>query len=459
MKNGEGIEENSAHFWGKDPSALISSSKPHTLTVGNGLDIYTSTLLPAIEAAEHEVILATCFWSHSDTLSALSESLIRLSRKALARNDGSRIRIRIGFSSRSLLQKLLHTSSPEGYAYGPEEWSSRLGLPRAEALGGLDLEIRSLFSRPFSVMHPKFVIVDKRHAFLPSCNISWEAWLECCIYLDGPIVDTLVEFWKEVWTRGADTDDTLAFSTTGKDVADQQLQVSTTNSPSRFPIQYDLPGKATTTVLLPSPHHASLSLSIPWPFLTPPTCPPTPLNTLLLQLFATAEHSIHLITPNLTSPPVMNALLTALKRGVDVHIITNRRMMVLEQLVTAGTITEICVWTMIRAYTHDAGVKNPDSVELASSLEAGTYRPLTNGKLRIGYYRHGHSIDDPVKVHIKCTLVDDQAIVLGSGNMDRASWYTSQELGVAVFGREVVEPVWNTLQQGLEGRVEEYFGY
>lgn len=33
------------------------------------------------------------------------------------------------------------------------------------------------FSRlpsPFSVWHPKFVIIDDNEVFLPSCNVSWE---------------------------------------------------------------------------------------------------------------------------------------------------------------------------------------------------------------------------------------------------------------------------------------------
>jgi len=55
--------------------------------------------------------------------------------------------------------------------------------------------------------------------------------------------------------------------------------------------------------------------------------------------------------------------------------------------------------------------------------------------------------------------VDGDVVVLGSGNMDRASWYTSQELGVALYGREVCKLVSDDLEHFLGGRVEEYYGF
>ncbi len=91
--------------------------------------------------------------------------------------------------------------------------------------------------------------------------------------------------------------------------------------------------------------------------------------------------------------------------------------------------------------------------------EAETGMPRSKiGQLRIGYFvseRQGFQ-----KTHVKCTIVDDEIVVLGSGNMDRASWFTSQELGVAMEGRELVREVWGGLEGRLEGgRMEKYFGW
>ncbi len=134
----------------------------------------------------------------------------------------------------------------------------------------------------------------------------------------------------------------------------------------------------------------------------------------------------------------------------------------LEQLVTAGTITEICVWRMIRIYKRERGKRQ--RANLANHVrvieEGGVSEPFI-GKLSVGYYHPRPNMSDdagePVKMHIKCSVIDNQVIVLGSGNMDRASWYTSQELGIALYDRDVARSIWTTSEQALEGRVERYF--
>ena len=91
------------------------------------------------------------------------------------------------------------------------------------------------------------------------------------------------------------------------------------------------------------------------------------------------------------------------------------------------------------------------------------------GRLKVGYFigdNEGEQLDRGSggrfqKSHVKCTVVDGDGdgavVVLGSGNMDRASWFTSQELGVAIEDPAVVKDVWGQLETRLEGRVERYF--
>ena len=59
-----------------------------------------------------------------------------------------------------------------------------------------------------------------------------------------------------------------------------------------------------------------------------------------------------------------------------------------------------------------------------------------------------------MKTHLKMTIVDDDITVLGSGNMDRASWFTSQELGVALLSKRKAESVRDCVMSGLEDRLE-----
>lgn len=427
-----GTEENKTHFWGKDPSCLISDSNisSRKFTIGSGTNIYNSTIIPALESAQSEIIFVSCFWARSSALDQLSATLVKLSTKANTRPNGvSKLRVRLCFSSCSLIQKLSHTSSPAGHMYPPSKWQL-LGLPHPGDLTGLDLQVKSLFFLPFSVMHPKFVIIDRQRALFPSCNLSYESWLECCLPVSGPVVTTLVDFWHNVWVRS----DFPPLPVTASQ------EVSSAPSPSEA-------FSSCTTILLPSPHHRSPRFR---PFSTAASPPSTPLNTYLLHLFATASKSVKLITPNLTSQPVIDALILALERGVDVEVITDRRMMILEQLLTSGTITEYCVWKFRRRYRQIVHSRSRRGSATSHMEEGQVHR---TGKLSVGYFIPGSVYK---RSHIKCSVVDEEVIVLGSGNMDRASWYTSQELGVALEGQQVVHDLWRVINgdEGTYGEVE-----
>lgn len=94
------------------------------------------------------------------------------------------------------------------------------------------------------------------------------------------------------------------------------------------------------------------------------------------------------------------------------------------------------------------------------------------GQLSISYYQPSQSrlqvqdgdtqeagvqADEPVQSHFKLTIIDGQVAVFGSGNLDRASWFTSQELGVAFFGREFVGSVEEGLERAMRGRRKVFF--
>ena len=414
--------ENRPHFWAKTPSQLITNSiiGPGSFTVGNCADMYTSTILPSLETAQHEIIFVTCFWARSQRINELGKLLIKLSRRANTRpNRPPKLRIRLCLSSRSLIQKLFHTSSPDGYTYKPTEWVSKLGLPAPEALDGLDLRIKSLFFLPFSVMHPKFVIIDRKRALLPSCNLSYESWFEGCLPVVGPVVGHLLLCWKETW--GEDDLPPIGSSATHADETISALASSH------------------TITLLPSPHHRSPRFR---PFLSTPLPPQTPLNAYINSLFSRAESYVRILTPNLTCQYVILSLLAALARGVNVTIITNRRMMILEQVLTAGIVTEICVWRFKRRYRK---LLSSRSKSVSADLDLENAHPPI-GTLSVGYFRPDSKY---AKSHLKCTIVDGKTVVLGSGNMDRASWYTSQELGVAIDGEDFVREVWGKVDEEL----------
>ncbi|SPN98709.1 uncharacterized protein DNG_01753 [Cephalotrichum gorgonifer] len=460
-----------------NPSRLVSSSAPLSLRVGSGASIFADALLPAIAAARREVILVTCFWAESESLSGLRQCLEDLARRRISEIKNGRagagggegdgeidegdgagtgaagvetLRIRICFSSRSALQKLLHTWSRDGHVYPPAKWPG-LGLPAEPLLRAarIEMSVKSLFFLPFSVMHPKFLVVDGRRAWMPSCNVSWETWFETCVEFEGPAVDDDDE---RKGPSGADFLGNWGRGGPGVD-AGQTLQFH--GNPSRNVHRFAGASQALVpTVILPSSHHRSPRFNslipfLPLPFLREPPPPVTPLNAALEVLFANARKHIRIMTPNLTCRAVEAHLLDALARGVDVEILTSRNMMLLEQLVTALTTTSLRLRSFIKDYERlcrRAGGGRRDG-----DLEAGARRP---GRLEVRYYKPDPEggEDEPVVSHVKMVSVDGEFLVLGSGNMDRASWFTSQELGVMFYGVE-----WDVWQEPLRTRTEVVF--
>lgn len=433
------------NYYSRYPRSLVTTSNVDTFMTGTGSAIYES-LAPLLESTNHELILVTCFWARSSSLDTLNRILRTLSDKAIRRGT-DKIRVKLCFSSSSLFQKLFHDQSVTGQKYPSTAWVKKLGLTDPRDLGGLSLSIKSIFILPFSVMHPKFMIIDQKKVILPSCNISWEEWFEGAITLDGAVVQQFLRFYHTFWERREEGD---ALKTTGE-IENDTAVVNDEDAPTSLKSLAQILHSDVHTVFLPSPHRRNPAFR-----LFSPTdavlAPPTPLNSFILTVFAKAERSIRIQTPNVTAPPVLSALLKALTRGVNVQILTSERLMILEQLVTAGTTTSRCIKTLIKRYRKLGTARRPMSDEEAAIS-------TSPGRLHISYFepinglkKRGQEAGQPQQSHLKMTIVDDEVVVLGSGNLDRASWFTSQELGVAFFGADVVGKVQGAVDEAMQGR-------
>ncbi|OJD13051.1 hypothetical protein AJ78_06443 [Emergomyces pasteurianus Ep9510] len=436
-------------------SATAVSMEPSFCT-GNGLNILRSYICPDIETADQEVVFVTCFWATKsesrlrvcDALRTLSEKVVK-QREARPNAMIENIKVYICISSTSLLQKLRHTQSEDGYIYDPGEWNEKLGLPTPKEIPGLDLIVKSIFVRPFSVMHPKFVIVDRKFVWVPSCNVSWESWYEGAFRLKGSIVEKFYKFWEEFWNPAIVHEvGEIAFP----DMSDVNLPLLNDDDDGGGGRSYarlgrlvksfpDIPANGEIqTLFLPSSHHQNPRLR-PCIFRRPSTEPRTPLNAFTKFLFANAERDIYIITPNITAKPVIQGLVKALQRGVNVTIVTNTNLMVIEQIVTAGTTTTACIKYLRRLHKS---VLQEWTKTSEIEARAGAKKP---GKLTIRDWKVANPGDDIsgesaiAKSHLKLTVVDRKVILFGSGNMDRASWYTSQEVGVALYSTEVAKKV------------------
>lgn len=464
LKNSKSqADEDDPNYWTANPESLISDAHVENVVFGTGHNIYKNVILPAIATAEKEVILVTCFWARSPTLDALSDALVQLSENASQR--GQKIRVRICYSSLSIFQKLFHTSSLSGQVYPPSSWSRKLGLPEPEKLTGLEMEVKSIFILPFSVMHPKFVIVDRKKVFLPSCNVSWEDWFEGCVVMRGnkenQIVPQFLRFYQRFWARGEDLE--IDANGGGEGLEDEHREVVSLEKPrlrkSDKSFCWTIEGLQqragwTKGLFLPSPHHRNPRFTLPSRPCPPPR--PTPLNTFVLSIIRNAKKCIYIRTPNLTSPPILSALLDALKSGVAVDIVTSERLMILEQLVTAGTTTKRRVNKLVKRHKRllQDYERNRGDTEAIAGLQPGMLRIFFFQPDRSGG-REGET--EPTQSHLKFINVDDEWTLFGSGNMDRASWYTSQELGIALWSNEIGMDVCAYLTRIMESRRNLYY--
>ncbi len=470
-------------YGGADLGGLVTECRPGELVLGTGASLYARALLPALLSARREAIIVTCYWARSRTLTALREALEQLP-STRRRRDGQQppppppLRVRICLSSVGLFQKLFHTSSRGGYTYPPSTWAAKLGLPPPAVLqaAGIDLRVKSLFFRPFSVVHAKFVLVDRERALLPSCNVSWEPWLEGCVEIAGPAVAALVMIYQRTWDDGQE----LAVS------SPLLLPPPARRSPPPPPAMTSTAdvvaalgaadGSDTTvqTIILPSSHHRNPGFR-PFPWQTAPAAPPTPLNIALALLFESATRHIYVHTPNLTCPDVISSLLHALGRGVRVHVVTNGDMMVVEQLVTAGTTNSWCIKRLVNSYktlrstsrSHDGGTAGGGSSPRVGALKISYFRQRRQHGIVASSPRRpdeeqgggggASASEEPVRSHLKLTIVDGEFTVLGSGNMDRASWYTSQELGILFLDAALAARVKAAVDGVLEDRLDTVF--
>jgi len=323
---------------------------------------------------------------------------------------------------------------------------------------GLDFEVRCKFFRPLSVMHPKFIMVDGQTVVLPSCNVSWEDWFEGGVVLSGAVVDHFRGFWERHWGGCRYSKTARGYPLPSRHTGDDLSPVIKTDTSIQghvFPKRVALGLKDVDTIFLESDYHVNPNF-MPFPWQPTPPPPLTPLNAFLLSVFRTVKRKIYIQTPNVTAIPVLKSILDMLGRGVDVHIVTSERLMILEQLVTAGTTTARSMQRLIKKYRdmrYQAGLRSPTQERL---MEEGGAVSL--GRLVVEYYQpmttqsRDQICAEPVQSHLKLTIADDELVILGSGNMDRASWYTSQELGVAFYSSALAETLQTSLESVLRPR-------
>ncbi|KAF3922463.1 hypothetical protein AA313_de0207456 [Arthrobotrys entomopaga] len=486
-----------------DPSTLVHPSEDlFSETWVNSYDVGTGESLTNLQCAksldaDHEVILVTGFLhAGSPSVKALNRTLevlaTRQTLKNVRRGTSNTLKVHLCFSSSSFLQKILHTRSPKGRIWKEKEWK-KLGLRDAAYFRGkLDLTVKSLFFRPVGLLHGKYMIVDRRTLIVPSSNLSFEEWLEgATTYYSYPdpvtpgmmdVVKQFVRYWESVWMvgeeAGPDTYERVleTFPVTPHEGGGSIIMDKYTGTPVD---EAQWAGWA-PTVFLPHPEQASFppvwpigEIGFLWAIVrtlmglvlvkgpkNDETYLENPQNAFIMSAIENAEESIYLHNPNVTAKPIMNALVRAVKRGVTVEIVTSMGMMKWEQLVTAGTTTEKCLRRLVRDVEHFRD-NTPQGAITTGGLFIYQFNPTRRPQLPpfVKNPRDNHKLTWYDKSHVKCLIVDEQVVMLGSGNADRASWVTSQEVNVGLFLNKLKAGlIRQALVDALAGRLEVHKG-
>lgn len=155
-----------------------------------------------------------------------------------------------------------------------------------------------------------------------------------------------------------------------------------------------------------------------------------PQNEAWLSLIRNAKREIFIQTPDLNAKPLLPAIITACKRGIEVTYY-------------------VCL-----GY-NDGGELLPGqggTNEMAANYLYSQLQPEERSFLRIYYYvaaDQDHPIHNNFKqrsCHIKLLIVDEAVAIQGSGNQDTQSWFHSQEVNVMIDSKAVCK-AW---REGIE---------
>jgi len=131
-----------------------------------------------------------------------------------------------------------------------------------------------------------------------------------------------------------------------------------------------------------------------------------------IEAISHARKSIFVQSPNLTSRGIIKAIKAALLKSVAVEIFLPRNMAILESVVT-GWATTACRVKSLQKWAKKRGQVD----------------------LKVNWFKSDESQEffvEGEKSHVKFLVVDEELVILGSSNLDRASACTSGEVNVAI---------------------------
>ena len=270
-------------------------------------------------------------------------------------------------------------------------------------------------------MHDKLFIADGRKAILSGRNFSddyydfdnW--WFDLGVQVEGSVVDDLQMIFLKSWeftefNRAAGRfllpqemllHELQVFWRTGR-FPNGKSPIEKFVNEEYFPGRTEAPGSVPVAVLYDNPFMKRRAAT----------------TDLLVALAGRAEDRIDLMTPFPNfDPPLTDALVSALERGVTIRLFTNGR----EAAIRGGPFLLAGYPTVIRLIEAGAEVWAWRGIShLLHEIEDTDCRP---------------ELMPPSALHGKMMLVDDELSIVHSSNFNIRSTYYNTEAGLAIYDR------------------------
>ncbi|CAO1634731.1 unnamed protein product [Parajaminaea phylloscopi] len=169
-----------------------------------------------IVAAKREVILLTNYWQGGKNVDRIADALRELDKRVQQRNEagqtGPQTDVPVGTStakvpnSDRIVVKVMWDRGPQTLAdlfrcrkpVPPNMWKSN-GLPTADEIPNLDMEILNYHRPLMGTFHAKLLLVDRQVALINSNNIQDRPNVEACTRLEGDIVNSIYDHALISW--------------------------------------------------------------------------------------------------------------------------------------------------------------------------------------------------------------------------------------------------------------------
>lgn len=432
-----------------------------------------------IVRAESEVFFVTCNWRPSVAQRLVHNAILELSKRASAK--GKRVAFKLIYAGAGV-DKIREPRK----RVDPSQFTSKaVGLPDPKDIPNVDLEVMTYHKLPLGTLHAKFCVIDRKSAVIMSNNMEDNDNMEMGVHVEGPIVESVYDTAVVTWNLNLDPPqepEPLGSENEVKSSSHQLTEVSphhivaageeqphleehtaeTQNYDDNLAdeiirMQSAYAAKPNETRLQAANRQLNIGVKKPIepagpeipdgqemvPYMSTETVssipiamvsrPPygcfgssdvfVPQNEAWLSLVRNAKRTIFIQTPDLNAPPLIDELVAALKRGVEVTYYVCFGYNDLGEMIPG-----------------QGGTNDQVAISLVDSLpEGGPERKL----LHIYSYvakDQDHPIHHRFKArscHIKLLIADDSVGVQGSGNQDTQSWFHSQEINIMVDSQEI----------------------